>query len=302
MILDLVTGTATLGLTGALIALLLTWARARFPANDSQVVEQVNRLLPQTQCAQCGYPGCRPYAEAILDGAAINRCPPGGNQTIAALAELLGRDTLPPDPACGEPGVLQVAAIREDECIGCTLCIAACPVDAIFGAPQLMHTVIEAECTGCELCLPPCPVDCIDLVRRPEPGEQLDIIRIIEAPPADCIRCGRCETVCPRNLAPQELYWYRDSETRLSSLRLDACIECRLCDRVCPSELPLTQVFRASKAAIRSRAAAEDVARHAQSRYEAHQARQAQQQRELQKRPSAKDRAALLAQIKSGES
>ncbi len=299
MVFDLVMGTVALGAIGALIAVLLSWARTRFPANDDAVVEQINRLLPQTQCAQCGYPGCKPYAQAIAGGAAINRCPPGGETTIIALADLLGRDALPPDPECGEPGIMQVAAIREDECIGCTLCIAACPVDAIFGAPQLMHTVIESECTGCELCLPPCPVDCIDLIRLPQPADMMSTIDASVDLVVDCIRCGRCEEVCPRALSPQDLYWYRDSETTLSSLRLDACIECRRCDRVCPSKLPLTQIFKSSKAAISERAEAADQAKHAESRYEAHQVRIQQSTHEVKQRPSATDRAALLEQLKS---
>ncbi|TVS09104.1 MAG: electron transport complex subunit RsxB [Gammaproteobacteria bacterium] len=141
-------------------------ASARFKGDDDPVVERIDALLPQTQCAQCGYPGCRPYAEAIAAGDAINKCPPGGEATVIRLADLLGRtpEPLATDTA-GEP---RVASIREAECIGCTLCIAACPVDAIVGARGFTHTVIESECTGCDLCLPPCPVDCIDM--RPREG------------------------------------------------------------------------------------------------------------------------------------
>ena len=125
-------------------------------------VDEVDNLLPQTQCGQCGYPGCRPYAQAMLDeGADINRCPPGGALTLQALAALLERPVLPLDPGCGETKPPQVVEIEEAACIGCTKCIQACPVDAIVGAAKRMHTVIAAECTGCELCIPPCPVDCI---------------------------------------------------------------------------------------------------------------------------------------------
>ena len=124
----------------------------------------IDALLPQTQCGKCGYAGCRPYAEAIAAGAAdINRCPPGGAELIADIAGLLGIATKPLDPSCGQAGPPQVAVIREEHCIGCTLCIQACPVDAIVGAARLMHTVITEACTGCELCVPPCPVDCIDM-------------------------------------------------------------------------------------------------------------------------------------------
>ena len=133
----------------------------------ADVVARVDALLPQTQCAQCGYPGCRPYAEAVVDGeAGIDRCPPGGERTVRELAVLLGREIVPLDPACGETKPPQVAVVDENECIGCALCLPACPVDAIVGAPRYMHTVIEADCTGCELCVAPCPVDCIALVPR----------------------------------------------------------------------------------------------------------------------------------------
>lgn len=135
-----------------------------FQQTDEQLIEEVNRRLPQTQCAQCGHPGCRPYAEAIIKhNSPINQCPPGGEALIAELATLLGVDVLPLDSEKGETKPAQVALIVEPDCIGCALCLAACPVDAIVGAPRYMHTVIAEQCTGCELCLPPCPVDCIEL-------------------------------------------------------------------------------------------------------------------------------------------
>jgi len=129
------------------------------------LVQRIDALLPQTQCTKCGYDGCRPYAEAIAAGAAgINQCPPGGDEGVARLARLLGRDAPPLNPANGAYRPPQVAVIDEAACIGCTKCIQACPVDAIVGASKRMHTVIASWCTGCELCLPPCPVDCIALV------------------------------------------------------------------------------------------------------------------------------------------
>jgi electron transport complex protein RnfB len=129
------------------------------------VVERIDALLPQTQCGQCTYAGCRPYAEAIAAGEAdINQCPPGGETTIHALADLLGVDPKPLNPEHGEHKEKTVVYIDEQVCIGCTLCIQACPVDAIVGAPKLMHTVVTAECTGCNLCIPPCPVECIHIV------------------------------------------------------------------------------------------------------------------------------------------
>lgn len=155
---------AILVLAGLAIAfgLLLGYAAVRFKVEGDPLVEQIDSLLPQTQCGQCSFPGCRPYAEAIASGEAdINRCPPGGEATMVALADLLGRDPVALDE---EEQVPSVAVIDEENCIGCTLCIQACPVDAILGAAKHMHTVIEPECTGCELCLEPCPVDCIDMV------------------------------------------------------------------------------------------------------------------------------------------
>jgi electron transport complex protein RnfB len=130
----------------------------------SPSAEQIDALLPQTQCQRCGYEGCLPYARAVASGEAlINRCPPGGRQTIDRLADLTGQPALPLAADCGDEPGRRVAYIREDECIGCTKCIQACPVDAIVGAAKLMHTVISAECTGCDLCVPACPVDCIDM-------------------------------------------------------------------------------------------------------------------------------------------
>jgi len=132
--------------------------------NAHALSSRIDALLPQTQCRRCGYADCRAYADAIAGGAAdIDRCPPGGDATIAALALLTGRPAKPLDRGCGEYQPLAVARIDEDACIGCTLCIAACPVDAILGGPKRMHTVLASLCTGCALCIPPCPVDCIDM-------------------------------------------------------------------------------------------------------------------------------------------
>lgn len=158
---------ALLVITGMAIVfgLLLGYAAIRFKVEGNPVAEKIDAILPQTQCGQCGFVGCRPYAEAITAGEAeINRCPPGGDTVIKSLAELLGVEAKPLD-ADGEAasGPL-VAIIDENTCIGCTLCIQACPVDAIIGAAKHMHTIIANECTGCKLCLPPCPVDCIHMV------------------------------------------------------------------------------------------------------------------------------------------
>ena len=148
-----------------LFGALLGFAAEKFKVIGDPIVEQIDELLPQTQCGQCGFPGCRPYAESIAAGDVINKCPPGGQSTINAIANLLDVPAPELDTEHGvESEVKTVAYIREDECIGCTKCIQACPVDAILGAAKLMHTVITDECTGCDLCVEPCPVDCIDML------------------------------------------------------------------------------------------------------------------------------------------
>ncbi|HSQ80586.1 MAG TPA: RnfABCDGE type electron transport complex subunit B [Casimicrobiaceae bacterium] len=131
------------------------------PASTA-IAERIDALLPQTQCTRCGFPACRPYADAIAAGDAdINRCPPGGEKVLASLADLLRRDAPALDTSRGLPGPLMVARIDESTCIGCALCIQACPVDAIIGAQKRLHGVLSSLCSGCELCIPPCPVDCI---------------------------------------------------------------------------------------------------------------------------------------------
>ena len=148
-----------------IVGACLGYAAVKFKRQDDPLVEQINQRLPQTQCGQCSYPGCRPYAQAIAAGEAeINQCPPGGQQTVIELAQLLNREPLPLAEAEKIEEKPLVAIIDESVCIGCVLCIKACPVDAIIGAAKYMHTVIEKECTGCKLCIPVCPVNCIDMV------------------------------------------------------------------------------------------------------------------------------------------
>lgn len=159
-----ISATIALLLLGITFGAILGFGAVKFKIEGNPIVDQINAILPQTQCGQCGYPGCKPYAEAIANGDAINKCPPGGETGIHALADLLDVEVIALDDDHGVEDIKKVAYIREDECIGCTKCIQACPVDAILGAAKLMHTVIISECTGCDLCVEPCPVDCIDML------------------------------------------------------------------------------------------------------------------------------------------
>ncbi|SMY35749.1 Electron transport complex protein rnfB [Photobacterium malacitanum] len=152
-----------LAVLAAIFGVILGFASVRFKVEADPIVEQIDAILPQTQCGQCGFPGCRPYAEAIANGEIINKCPPGGQATIEKLADLMGVDV----PQASDEvtnSIKKVAFIHEDMCIGCTKCIQACPVDAIVGGTKAIHTVIKDECTGCDLCVSPCPTDCIEMI------------------------------------------------------------------------------------------------------------------------------------------
>ncbi len=164
------------------IALLLNRSGCNTQEQEG-LADIVDALLPQTQCGQCGYPGCKPYADAIVQNQAdINQCPPGGRNTIRKLANLLGREIKPLNPVHGKEGPKKIAWIDEDICIGCVKCIKACPVDAIVGAPKQMHAVITEECTGCELCVAPCPVDCISMLVYVQGGRRVKLEPVLRVP------------------------------------------------------------------------------------------------------------------------
>lgn len=268
-----------LGLAG-----LNLWLRQRVRIDDTPLVDALDQVLPQTQCAQCGYPGCRPYASALAAGdVATNLCPPGGTVVAKQLAEILGTsaDTAP------EQTHTHIALINEADCIGCTLCLPPCPVDAIVGSNGYMHTVIAEHCTGCELCIPACPVDCISLVPKATPP----------APPAipetelsRCIRCGACNPVCPVHLPVQQL-WDNISCERTEwalSAGLQQCIECGLCDDVCPSNLPLSETFGTSKLIQDQAASTHTEQMRMKDRYARHQARLHEQATTAEEKRSAR--------------
>ena len=166
--------TALLVMSGIALALgaVLGFSAIKFKVEGNPLVDKIDAILPQTQCGQCGFPGCKPYATAIAEGRAdINRCPPGGEEGIRKLADLLGVEFKPFGAETAAPKAKSVAFIDENLCIGCTLCAQACPVDAIPGAAKQMHTIIASECTGCELCVAPCPVDCISMVPLPQTAQ-----------------------------------------------------------------------------------------------------------------------------------
>jgi len=238
------TAALVLGGVGLAAAVLLSIARralaGKQDANEDAVVIAIDALLPQSQCAQCGYPGCRPYAEAVAAGERIDLCPPGGPRLVAALEESLGRSA---DAELAEPAD-EVARIVEADCIGCALCIDACPVDAIAGTSKFLHAVIPERCTGCELCIPACPVDCIELVARSNEGAGAPTDPA-NASALPCIACGWCEKACPVDLDARALHVA--FETGASNNAVFDCIECTACTRACPSGIDLVGEFRMLK-------------------------------------------------------
>ena len=292
------TAALALGAVGLLAALLLVVAKAVLAAREKEnagaVVEAIGALLPQSQCAQCGYPGCKPYAQAVAAGERLDLCTPGGPETAARLQALLAREA-PADelPAPKE----QIARIVAGDCVGCALCIDACPVDAIAGAPKYLHAVVDQHCTGCELCVPACPVDCIELIALPADEQavsrRLKPMRrrrpsssVAEARPdaVACIRCGWCEPACPVDLSPVALHDAYERE--LADETAFDCIECGACTTACPSGIDLVSEFRVLKTRQWSELARRDKAEAARQRFDAHTARL---EREAQREAAQRD-------------
>ncbi len=222
---------------------LLSIAAKRWSGSELALVDAIEATLPQTQCGQCQYPGCRAYASAVAGGESINLCPPGGEATTHALSELLNRP-IKRSESVDEPVVNQVAKIREPECVGCALCRPACPVDAIIGAQGYLHGVLEELCTGCELCVHACPVDCIEMAETPiETVRRKTLKPVSSAEPLGCIRCGMCDSACPQDIPVRELWWSirQGARDAVPGPGADACIACGRCDSHCPSGISLAQ-------------------------------------------------------------
>ena len=238
---------AIIGAACASLGWLLSLASKRWSPGQSRLVDAIESKLPQTQCGQCEYPGCHAYAVAVAEGEAIDLCPPGGDSTLRELSELLNRElgAAQSDAPQGtsEAVTPRVAWVREAECVGCALCIPACPVDAVVGAQGYMHSVLDDQCTGCELCVVACPVDCIDMVDLPSDAKLPRVPKAsMSLEPLGCIRCGRCDEVCPKDIPVRELWWSirQGLSAELPGPGAEACIACGLCDASCPSNISLS--------------------------------------------------------------
>ena len=266
-----------------LTALNLT-IRKHLQNKSNDLIDKIDTMLPQTQCAQCGYPGCRPYANSIAKGESIDLCLPGGPDTQEKLATLMRR--IPAINLSQHKEV--IAIIDEEKCIGCSLCLPPCPVDAIVGSKNHLHTVLKSECTGCELCLEACPVDCIklrntgELLQKPDDRKKTTLKSQIA-----CIDCNQCDRECPANISPHLLHKLilKNDHNSIEKSGLASCIECGICDFACPSGIPLTEQFRSAKKRLNEIHREKEQKTNLLIRYETHQNRLAKgQNKEKQKR------------------
>ena len=200
-----------------ILAVASLWLRHVFHEMSTELVDEIDSILPQTQCAQCGYPGCRPYATSIPQGESVDLCVPGGPEVQAKLSQLMQTIPLTQIPSPKE----ELAFIKEENCIGCALCLPACPVDAIIGAKDYLHTVVADECTGCELCVTACPVDCIVMQENTKVISQNWEGRDNFESEQACVNCVQCDDACPVNISPLLLHKLASKEKRIKAFFLD---------------------------------------------------------------------------------
>lgn len=262
---------------------LLSLAAKRWSPGQNQLIAAIESKLPQTQCGQCQYPGCHAYAVAVAEGESIDLCPPGGETTLGELSRLLNRPAGAQDRTEADIDLsktpTQIAKIREPECVGCAVCISVCPVDAIIGAQGFMHGVLQDQCTGCELCVPACPVDCIDMLERPKGSFAPRALRKQPSlEPLGCIRCDRCDQVCPRDIPVRELWWSirQGLDEEMPGPGAQDCIACGLCDASCPSGISLATPILAQAARDRERKELREQATRAAALYDTTNLRRSQ--------------------------
>ena len=254
-----------------IFAVASLWLRHAFHEVSTELVDEIDSILPQTQCAQCGYPGCRPYASAIPKGESIDLCIPGGPEVQAQLSNLMQIIPLTQISSPKEG----LAFINEENCIGCALCLPACPVDAIIGAKDYLHTVVADECTGCELCVIACPVDCIVMEESTRIISKNCEGRDNLEPEQACVNCLQCDEACPVNISPLLFHKLASKENydALEKSDLFNCVEGGICDLNCPSSIGLTNQFKFAKDQVIKNKAERENRTKLLARYERHNER-----------------------------